>query len=84
MSRGEARVGHIERSGSPRFTHVSLNLHFALATPRAHVPGRFAEPSNFKIGIALIGPSPQWAPHRSIEPTGEWPVTSKQRHLARK
>jgi hypothetical protein len=52
LYRSAARVGHIDRSGSPRLTQVSFNRHFALATPCAHVPGRYAEPSNFKIGIA--------------------------------
>src|ERR1700693_5353411 len=47
-----ARVGHIDRSGSPRLTQIAFNRHFALATPCAHVPGCYAEPSNFKIGIA--------------------------------
>jgi hypothetical protein len=52
MDRNAARVGLIDRSGSPRLTQVSFNRHFALATPCAHVPGCYAEPSNFKIGIA--------------------------------
>jgi hypothetical protein len=47
-----ARFGRIDRSGSPRLTQVSFNRHFALATPCAHVPGRYAEPSHFKIGMA--------------------------------
>jgi hypothetical protein len=47
-----ARFGLIDRSGSPRLTQISFNRHFALATPCAHVPGCYAEPSNFKIGIA--------------------------------
>ena len=52
VSRVTGAVGRIDRSGSPRLTQVSFNRHFALATPCAHVPGRYAEPSNFKIGIA--------------------------------
>ena len=47
-----ARVGRIDRSGSPRLTQISFNRDFALATPCAHVPGCYAEPSNFKIGMA--------------------------------
>ena len=47
-----AHFGRIDRSGSPRLTQISFNRHFALATPCAHVPGCYAEPSNFKIGIA--------------------------------
>jgi hypothetical protein len=52
LSAARARVGVIDRSHSPRLTQVSFNRHFALATPCAHVPGCYAEPSNFKIGIA--------------------------------
>ena len=47
-----ARFGLIDRRGSPRLTRISFNRHFALATPCAHVPGFYAEPSNCKIGIA--------------------------------
>ena len=47
-----ARFGRIDRSGSPRLTQISFNRHFALATPCAHVPGCYGDPSNFKIGIA--------------------------------
>jgi hypothetical protein len=49
-----ARFGLIDRSGSPRLTPVSFNRHFALATLCVHVPGRYAEPSHFKIGIARL------------------------------
>ena len=47
-----AHLGRIDRSGSPRLTQITFNRHFALATPCAQVPGCYAEPSNFKIGIA--------------------------------
>ena len=47
-----ARFGLIDRSDSPRLPQVSFRRHFALATPCAHVPGRYAEPSNFKISMA--------------------------------
>src|SRR5271157_2500296 len=47
-----ARVGHIDRSHSPRLTQVSFKRDFALATPCAHVPGRYSEPSNFKSRVA--------------------------------
>src|SRR5208282_3956846 len=46
------RVGHIDRSRSPRLTQVSFKRHFALATPCAHVPGRYSGPSNFKSCVA--------------------------------
>jgi hypothetical protein len=49
-----ARFGLIDRSDSPRLTQVSFKRHFALATPCAHVPGRYAEPSHFKIGMAPV------------------------------
>jgi hypothetical protein len=47
-----ARVGLIDRSGSPRLRQISFNRHIALATPCANVPWCYAEPSNFKNGIA--------------------------------
>jgi hypothetical protein len=47
-----ARIGHIDRSHSPRLTQVSLERHFALATPCAHVPGRYPGPSNLKSRVA--------------------------------
>ena len=49
---GAARVGLIDRSGSPRLTQISFNRHFVLAKPCAHVPGCYGELGNFKIGIA--------------------------------
>ncbi len=48
---GQQRAGHIDRSGSPRLTQISFKRHFALATPCVYVPGCYAEPSDFKIGI---------------------------------
>jgi hypothetical protein len=61
----------INRGGSPRLTQISFNRHVAMATPCAPVPGCYAEPSNFKIGIAhpwswAIG-SPTSAAQRSFD-----------------
>jgi hypothetical protein len=41
-------VGQIDRSHSPRSIQVSSKRHFALATPCAHVLGRYSGPSNVK------------------------------------
>ena len=50
-NRANAR-GRIDRRHSPRLAQVSFNRHFTLASPSAHAPGHYAEPSNLKIGIA--------------------------------
>jgi hypothetical protein len=60
-----ARFELIDRSDSHRLTQVSFKRHFALATPCAHVPGRYAEPSHHKIGIA-----PAELGHRLINQRG--------------
>ncbi len=39
---------YIDRSHSPRLTRVSFNGQFAMATPCAHVHGRYYGPSNFR------------------------------------